>query len=355
MKQMGIKIEAEHQGEVGKIRIVDYIGSWDNNSLSVAQVAEDFKSSGVVEIDLYINSKGGSTFEADEIVNVLKDFDKVVITVGALAASAATYLMTHFKAKAFASSQFMIHAPMLSFQGNLKAIKSQIKLLENTTEMYAQAYASKMNISVDEVKSIFDQGDYWLNAQEALKKGLIDEIINDEHATTATDVALLSACGAPVIPKPVVNTVKTDKKMNIDDLKSKLKLDADASEEQVMSALEAKLKSANEADALKAKAENQQKDLVEAMVNKAIADKKITADTKDKYVELGMKSYQGVKAILEAMPGVSKLSSQLGDPRQSTRADWALEDYLENDPEAYVKLKEEQPEVAAKLEKEYFK
>lgn len=176
-----MKIDAQIKGSTGKINILDTISENTNsNSKLIRDIIDDFIKNKVIEVEVYLNSGGGSVFEASEIVNQLKRVDSVIIVVGSLAASAATYIMANFKNKAHKNSQFMIHRPSISTSGDTKKMKSDLKLLENITEDYKNAYATKMNKTLDEVEEIFEKGDYWLTASQAKEEGLLDEIIVDE-------------------------------------------------------------------------------------------------------------------------------------------------------------------------------
>src|SRR5690554_5526038 len=107
-KNVATRIEANIEDKKAFIRIVDYIGSYSSDSVSLRETVDSLISKGVNSAEVYISSQGGQVFEAVEMVNELKKFKKVVIKVGALAASAATYITSSFFTIANKSSQFMI-------------------------------------------------------------------------------------------------------------------------------------------------------------------------------------------------------------------------------------------------------
>jgi len=347
-------------GTTGQIRIVDYISmSTEASAERVRSVVDDFLAKKIGDTDVYINSRGGSTIEAVEIANELKRLPNVTITVGAVAASAATYIMAKFKSRAYSNSQFMIHRPKLSSFGDVNTIKADLKSLENTTADYKASYASKMGKTEEEIEAMFAKGDYWMTAAEAKAEGLLDEIIAEDQQITAEDVERLVACGAPNIP-----TLQTQKNQNQEytmknrnQIIAKLGLAADATDEQIESAVALATEKAAEVDTLKtAQAANTKKD-AEAMVDKAILDKKITADVKEKYVSLAERDLDGVKAILEAMPQVSKASSGLDHSSEadaSGREKWTMEDFMTKAPDALATMMEKEPEKFKKLEADYF-
>ena len=175
-----MKIDAQIKDSIGKINIVDTISENTNsNSNAIRDIIDDFIKNKVTDIEVYLNSKGGSVFEASEIVNQLKRINNVTVIVGSIAASAATFIMANFKNKSNENSKFMIHRPSVVTQGDVKKVKSDLKLLENITEDYKNAYVLKMKKTPEQIEEIFDKGDYWMTAKEAQKEGLLDEIIID--------------------------------------------------------------------------------------------------------------------------------------------------------------------------------
>lgn len=355
------KIEASKDGKTGTIRLVDYISMATNSSAdTIRDIVDDFIQKEITAADVYINCRGGSTIEAVEIGNELNRIPNVVITVGAVAASAATYLVAKFKTKAYSNSQFMIHRPQLSTRGDINHIKADLKLLENTNQDYKQAYAKKMKKTPDEIESLFEKGDYWMTAAEALDLGLIDEIINSDSVITAEDVEILTACGAPIVPKiPEKEKTETEteiKMKNRNQIISILKLSADATDEAIEAAIAQNATTSAEVSKLKEIQASALQTTVNQMIDKAILDKKITADVKETYVKLGISDLESTKAILEAMPVLTKPSAELETDKTeaSNREKWTLDDYIAKDPKALDKMMIENPTRFAELEAGYF-
>lgn len=354
---VSMTVEAVENNGVADIRITDRISEWsDSSANSVRAKVDEMIAAGVSEARLYLNSQGGNVFQANEIINELKKFAKINITVGALAASAATRILAEFggSAIAFQNSQFMIHKPRGYFDGNQDEIASSLQMLNNVTADYRTAYATCSGKTEDEIDALWQNGDYWMTAEQAQEFGLISSIHSDSKKLRAEDVALLEACGAPNIP----NIEKTEfkYKMDKDKLKSLLGLAADATDEQIENAIAENKTKAEASAQTEAALQAQADERAEALVNDAILkDKKITADQKDVWLGLAKQDFEGTKAALEAMPEIGKLSAQIsGNGKVDVHKDWKLEDYLAKDPEAYEKLKLENPEVAAALEKDYF-
>ena len=348
-----VKIEAKSEGSKSTIRIVDTISmQTDSSAVAIRAIVDKLLSEGATEAHVYVSSRGGSTIEAVEIANELNRIPKVTMTVGAVAASAATYLLTKFYSKAYPNSQLMVHAPRLSSHGNVEQVKADLKLLENTTEDYLMAYAQKTNKPKEDIEAIFQKGDYWMTALEAKAMGLIDEIIsNDALEITALDVDILTACSAPKIPE----ITKIHKMKNRNQIIASLKLSADATDDQIEQAVQEAVQKAAQVDAMQTQKDQLQRERVVALVQEAQLAKKITADLVPQYEKLATNDFESTKAILDAMPTVDKASAHF-DHKQGAgeRSKWTLEDYQEKDPEALKKMMAEDPQAFAKLEEAYF-
>lgn len=348
-------IEASANGTTGTIRIVDRISEYSQSSSStIKTIVDEYLKTGVTDVEVYINSAGGNCFEATEMCNDLKRLSKVTIKIGSVAASAATYFMTQFPSVAFPNSQIMIHRPKLGTYGDIITIKADLKLLENTTEDYKTAYATKMNKTVEQVEEFFAQGDYWMTANEAKAQGLLDTILDQTEEVTAESIKILEAVAAPIIPELTKENQK--QKMERKQLISRLKLSADATDADIEAALSALETKASRTEALEASAKTQKEAMASTLVDQAILDKKITADQKYNYLKLANADFEGTKAIIDAMQGVVKVSAEIEAPgaTASGREKWTMEDYQEKDPEALMEMMTKEPEKFKKLEAAYF-
>lgn len=346
-------IEASSAGTAGTIKIIDRIGEWSqSSSATIRAIVDDYLKTGITDVEVYINSAGGNCFEATEMCNDLKRLPKVTVKIGAVAASAATYFMTQFPSVAYPNSQIMIHRPRLGTYGDIVTIKADLKLLENTTEEYKSAYSTKMNKPVEDIEAFFAQGDYWMTANEALVNGLLNSILEQTETVTAESIKILEAIAAPIIPK--INN-ENKKTMERTVLISKLKLSADATDAQIEAALTALQTQAGKTETLEASAKSTLEANAKALVDKAVLDKKFTADLAPHYSKLATADFEGTKTIIDAMQGVTKISAELEEGVTAAGRDkWTMEDYQAKDPEALMELMTKDPEKFKKLEAAYF-
>lgn len=344
----------------GVINITDAIGSDTKASaMTVSSAVDKLIAAGMNTATVYLNSGGGSTFEATEIANALSRFPNAPkIEVGALAASAASYLCAKFYTIAQANSRFMLHKPMLGIRGNEDQIAAGQKMLKDVTAEYREAYAKKFNKTNDEIEAMWAKGDVWLTAAEAKAMGLVDEIKGGEAKVDKLTAAWLAECGCPTASLPKINvkseTVDKEKLIQL------LGLPADATDEQIEKALqEMKDKAAAAEDGETPPTEEEAKAAkAAALVAKAITDKKITADKKDQYETLAVADYDTVEKLFAGMKAAKPMAAPAQNGSRSTSdhtKDWTLEDFLEKDPEALAKMEDENPDRFASLNAAYFK
>lgn len=357
--QMESEFRIEAKNNVAEIRISGPIDRWENSAAQFRLKVDELLAQGVKDFMLYLNTPGGSVFEANEIANEIRRFPGTRKGKGgAIVASAGSYLAVICDEFEMAENgQFMYHKPIGYLSGNEDAIGSSLKLLKNFTIQYRTAYAEKTTMSEDDIEANWAKGDVWLSAQEALAQGFITGISKPAKITKESQ-ALFVACGSPVIPE--INTqseqIEEHNMKNRNQIIAALKLSADATDEQIEEAIKASMEKSNQVDQLKEKSEKDHKASVETYVDAAILAKKITADDKTSYVALGVADFDAVKAILDKKPALEKLSNKLEKDKdgKDVRADWKLQDYIDKDPEALEKLIIEDPQKFEALQADHY-
>lgn len=149
-------------------------------NLIVAQLlflqAEDAKK----PIFFYINSPGGSVYDALAIYDTMQYITNEVHTVGiGVQASAAAFLLSSgTKGKRFLlpHATVMIHQPSSGTRG--KVTDQEIDLRESLRikKLLEEIMAKNTGQKIDKVHEDMER-DRWLTADEALKYGLVDQII----------------------------------------------------------------------------------------------------------------------------------------------------------------------------------
>jgi len=134
------------------------------------------------DIKIYIDSPGGSVYSGLGLLDTMDYISPDIVTINTgLAASMAAVLLcsgADGKRKALKRSRTMIHQPMTGFGSYAQASDMEIEAKEINSlkkELY-EIISLKTSQSYDKVYKDGDR-DYWMNAEEALKYGMIDEII----------------------------------------------------------------------------------------------------------------------------------------------------------------------------------
>ncbi|HWT55561.1 MAG TPA: ATP-dependent Clp protease proteolytic subunit [Candidatus Microsaccharimonas sp.] len=134
------------------------------------------------DIYLYINSPGGSVYDALAIYDTMQFVTNDVQTVGiGVQASAAAFLLSSgTKGKRFLlpHSTVMIHQPSSGTRG--KVTDQEIDLQESLRIKHLLESIMAQNTGQKAAKIHDDmERDKWLTAEEAKKYGIVDEIISD--------------------------------------------------------------------------------------------------------------------------------------------------------------------------------
>jgi ATP-dependent Clp protease protease subunit len=134
------------------------------------------------DIKIYIDCPGGSVYSGLGLLDTMEYIKPDIMTINTgLAASMAAVLLcsgTNGKRKALKRSRTMIHQPMTGFGSYTQASDMEIEAKEINSlkkELY-EIISLKTSQSYDKVYKDGDR-DYWMTAEEALKYGMIDEII----------------------------------------------------------------------------------------------------------------------------------------------------------------------------------
>ncbi|MNS03114.1 ATP-dependent Clp protease proteolytic subunit [compost metagenome] len=357
------KVEAVANAGTASIRIVDYIGGEGNDDYSIRSVVDKMLAQQVTAAEVYINSYGGSVFAATEMVNQLNRFASVSVTVGALAASAATYITSSFPTKGPKNSQYMIHKPASGAFGNVDKLESTIKLLQGLTEDYKAKYVSKTGMTPEQIDELWAKGDYWMTAAEALKLGFIDEIIGEEVEISEEDIVLLEACAAPIIPQAKAQTENDHKNQNTKmerlEIIAALGLPANATDDQIKVAIAANKTKAEAHDRQKESAEALRKLQAKQLVEAAVKEKRIPADQEADYLVLAEADYERTEKIIGVktpLPNpTAHINTNVGKiGTQDPRAAWTLEEWLDKDPQAFEQLQNTDPEKFKQLNDAYY-
>ncbi|MEE1099836.1 MAG: ATP-dependent Clp endopeptidase proteolytic subunit ClpP [Alistipes sp.] len=132
------------------------------------------------DIQIYINSPGGSVSAGLGIYDTMQlvSCDVSTICTG-MAASMGAVLLTagaKGKRKALPHSRVMIHQPLGGAQGQASDIEITAREIMRTKRELYEILSLHSGANIKKIEKDADR-DYWMSAEEALKYGLIDEVL----------------------------------------------------------------------------------------------------------------------------------------------------------------------------------
>ena len=132
------------------------------------------------DIQLYINSPGGSVYDGLAIYDTIQYIKPDVQTIGiGLQASMGAFLLSSgAKGKRFVlpNARVMIHQPSSGTQGMVTDQEISLRESVRMKELLAKVIAKNTGQKLDKVKADMER-DHWMSADEAVKYGLADEMI----------------------------------------------------------------------------------------------------------------------------------------------------------------------------------
>lgn len=205
-----VKIKIDNSAGVATIDIEGVIGTPSYTEDDKVATYKAFKGK-IAEIGkanprkvvVNIRSTGGDVNDALLIYDALKEVKNVETICYGYTASAATIIAqaaAQGKRKMSANGLYLIHRASTSVEGNAGEFEAKIDLLRKTDERIAAIYAEASGRQAEEFVALMGENNgngKWLNAEEALAAGLIDDITN---ATKITNEFNPEAQGLPALP-----------------------------------------------------------------------------------------------------------------------------------------------------------
>nr|WP_205912119.1 head maturation protease, ClpP-related [Clostridium sporogenes] len=157
------------------------------------------------EIEVIINSGGGSVFAGSEIYSLLKEYKgKITGKIVGLAASSASIIAMGCEIlKISPTGQLMIHRASMINTGNSEDFEKSAEILKGIDKSIANAYILKTGLKQDELLDLMAK-ETWLDAKTAKNMGFIDEIMFDE------DNKIVASFNSGVIPPQIINKLRNE-------------------------------------------------------------------------------------------------------------------------------------------------
>ena len=206
----------------------DIAESFWGDTISAKEVTEYLADLDVENINVYINSNGGVVDTAIAINNALRRHKaKVTVNIDGIAASAATLITcAGDTVRMPKNALFMIHNPSTIAMGDSEEMRKQADVLEKYKNSITETYLQKVNINKEKLSELMDN-ESWLSAEEALKYGFIDEIIENTDIQVVENKVISNNMVFNMaefknfnVDKNIKNNGKGSEKMTIEEIKN---------------------------------------------------------------------------------------------------------------------------------------
>lgn len=173
----------------------------------------------IAQLDVHINSYGGSVFAGNAIVNLIENYKKkrkcsVYTYIEGLAASMASGISTvGDKVYMADNSLYMVHKPLSYVSGNANDLEKEIEILNKVEDTLVANYMKKFNGTEEELRQMLSD-ETWLTAEEAQGYGFVDEIIESVEIVASAKSNSLIINKMEFDNSKIADIIK-DKKINI--------------------------------------------------------------------------------------------------------------------------------------------
>ena len=209
-KQKGFEIKAV-SNQLAVINLYADVGDWGADA---EYFQKELSGVGAVEnIDLHINSQGGSVVQGLAIFNQLKSHPaQITVYIDGLAASMASYIaMVGDLVVMPENAMMMIHNPRSGSYGEAKDLVKMSEILAVAKKAMIGAYVEKSGLTLDKVSEIMDN-ETWLTGSDAMALGFVDTLEKDIDMAAVSSFDLSSYDHPPKILTDQFISAKIDPK-----------------------------------------------------------------------------------------------------------------------------------------------
>lgn len=214
--------KAAKEPTTAEVLIYDYI---DPFGVSAQDFVNDVKALDVDQLDVRINSRGGSAFDGIAIYNALKRHPATVTTYNdGIAASAASFIAQAGDKRVTSKyAQTMVHSASAVVMGQAADMRSVAGQLDRLDGNMASLYADSAGGSQDDWLDVM-AAETWYTGEEAVEAGLFDEVSELDDADPAAharagigaavasmDLSMFRYAGREAAPDPFAKPVATTK------------------------------------------------------------------------------------------------------------------------------------------------
>jgi ATP-dependent protease ClpP protease subunit len=188
-----------------KVLIDDIIGYdwWSGSGIDLKGIEQQLEGiSDGEEIEITVNSPGGSIYDGLVIFNLIREYAKthpISVYINSIAMSAAGYIALaarsfnrDAKIKVTDNSVFMIHNPWAYAAGDYRDLQKEAEYLEKLAAMYGQVYCAVSQRDNQDIRGAMDEETYYVG-REIVDAGFANEyeaIVPQEDSGESPDDGL---------------------------------------------------------------------------------------------------------------------------------------------------------------------
>lgn len=186
IKNLTNKVELRFDGEI----VSSEWDKWENVDTCPQDVLDVLKGINEnTDLDIFINSGGGSVFAGIAIYNILKRHkgQKTVYVDGLAGSIASVIAMAGDKIVMPSNSYLMIHKPLCGCMGNANDMRKIAETLDSIEEGILNTYATKLSedVDIETIKDMVNE-ETWLTGAEASKYFDV-EVVTENKAVARID------------------------------------------------------------------------------------------------------------------------------------------------------------------------
>ncbi len=344
---------------------------YDGNGMEFVSLFSQLESK-YSDITVKMHSYGGSVFDGNLIYNTIqnskKNIDFIIIGIAASMAAVISQSRKDKKPKMVRNGFMMIHAPSGSTYGGALDHENNAKLLRSIENNLVELLSSSLSKSKGYVAK-WMVGDNWFDAEEALKEGLISEIIDSESETIIASLnpqelgaeAMYYQFTALLNPENSQINLDHNMKKPIIEALALQGVNEQSSDTAVIEAVKQHFEAKNTIlqdkldDEIQKRIDAEQelgiqgKAAITAELEKAKKEGRITPEQVSTYEGIAVASgIEVLKTVLEAIPVRKTITGQMqntgGNSNVSGREAWAWDQWQKEDSKGLEALLKDNPE-----------
>ncbi|MDB8790881.1 ATP-dependent Clp protease proteolytic subunit [Romboutsia sp. 1001216sp1] len=194
--------------------VSSWYGAWDDADQYPERVRDFLKDYENKDLNIYINSGGGSVFAGMAIYNMLKRHKgtKTVYVDGLAGSIASVIAMAGDRIVVPKNSFLMIHKPLVGVSGNANELRETADLLDNIEQAIINVYQDNIveGVDIETIKEMVND-ETWLNGEEASQYFNI-ELAEENKAVAKVESEYLNKI-CKNIPENLNNQVEENKEI----------------------------------------------------------------------------------------------------------------------------------------------